>query len=135
MIYNNASYNNPENTTIKVDINGATSFVPCAFDNADYVRIDELVKSGNLVISEYDPPPTKVLQITMRQCRIELLKRGLLQQVQALVDSQKGVLEIEWEYSTVVDRNSAFVSSIASQLSPPLTSEDVDALFLAASSN
>ena len=134
MTYTNASYANPDNTTIRVDINGVTSFVPCAPGNSDYAAIQALVASGELTIAEYvPPPPPPVTQITMRQCRLELFDRGLLQQVQSIVDLQGGAVEIEWEYATIVDRQSPLVAALASNLTPPLTEEQVDELFQEAS--
>ena len=53
-MYNNAQYIfSPETThinTIRVDINGVTSFVPLDLANTDYLNIMKLVEEGELVI-------------------------------------------------------------------------------------
>jgi len=54
--YANASYASEENITIKVDIHGVTSFVPCAIGNSDYTEIQALVEKGELVIAPYVKP-------------------------------------------------------------------------------
>lgn len=134
MAYTNAAYTNAENTTIRVDISGVTSFVPCVPGNSDYAAIEALVAAGKLTIAPYVPPPApSVTQVTMRQCRLELFDRGLLQQVQSIVDLQGGVVEIEWEYATIVEKQSPLVAAIAFNLNPPLTEEQVDELFQEAS--
>ena len=54
-MYTNAQYINSPPTgtpdTIKVDINGITSFVPVNTDNGDYVTMMSLVEAGELVIA------------------------------------------------------------------------------------
>lgn len=134
MTYTNVAYANPENTTISVDISGATSFVPCAPGNSDYSRIQELVTSGELMIAAYEPaPPQPVTQITMRQCRLELLARGLLDDVEGMIAQAPRDVQIEWEYATVIERFSPLVSAIASNMTPPLSDDQIDAMFLEAS--
>lgn len=128
MIYTNASYANPENTTIRVDISGATSFVPCAPGNSDYAAIQELVASGELTIAPYvAPPPPPVTQVSMRQARLALMAAGLLDDVEAMIVQADRAVKIDWEYATVVDRSSPLVAAIGSALG--LTNEQIDALF------
>lgn len=132
MTYTNAFYTNPENTMISVDISGITSFVPCVLGNSDYGRIQELVAAGELVIAPYTaPPPVPVTQISMRQCRLELLNRGLLDDVDTMLQQASREVQIEWEYASTVDRKSALVNEMAAVLG--LTAEQVDAMFLSAS--
>ena len=53
-MYTNAQYINGtsgEITTIRVDINGVTSFVPIDTENGDYDEIMRLVAAGELVIA------------------------------------------------------------------------------------
>ena len=128
MTYTNASYANPENTTIRVDINGLTSFVPCAPGNSDYAAIQALVAAGELTIAEYvPPPPPPVTQVSMRQARLALLAAELLDDVEAMIVQADRAVQIEWEYATVVDRNSALVTTIGEQLA--LSSRQIDQLF------
>lgn len=42
--------------SIRVDINGVTSFVPLDPENADYKNIMDLVAKGELVIAPADAP-------------------------------------------------------------------------------
>ena len=129
MTYTNAAYANPENTTIRVDISGVTSFVPCVSGNSDYAAIEVLVAVGELTIAPYAPPPAPpVTQVTMRQARLALLAADLLDDVEAMITQAPRSVQIEWEYATVVDRNSVLVSSIGQQLG--LTTEQIDSLFL-----
>lgn len=48
-MYANAQYINPK--TIRVEINGITSFVPLDPANSDYQNIMALVEAGELVIA------------------------------------------------------------------------------------
>jgi hypothetical protein len=132
MTYTNAQYNNTENTSIRCDINGVTSFVPVAPGNSDYARIQELVATGELIIAPYEPPaPPPVTQITMRQCRLQLLASDLLDDVEALITQADKAVQIEWEYATTVQRDSELVVTIGSELG--LTEQDIDQMFKSAS--
>jgi hypothetical protein len=52
-MYTNAQYiaSNGVNISIRVDINGVTSFVPIDDANADYTNMMALVAAGELVIA------------------------------------------------------------------------------------
>lgn len=52
--YLNASYACPDNSVIKVDINGVSSFVPCVVGNTDYRNILDLLDKGEIVIHPYE---------------------------------------------------------------------------------
>jgi hypothetical protein len=89
----------------------------------DYRLID-----GELVI----PPPQVV---SMRQGRLALLSAGLLEGVEAAIAAiedatQRKAVDIEWEYSQVIDRESPLVSTLAASMG--LTEEQMDQLFVAA---
>jgi hypothetical protein len=128
MTYTNAQYTNPENTSIRCDINGVTSYVPVAPGNSDYARIQELVATGELIIASYEPPaPPPVTQITMRQARLELYRRNLLDQVQTLIEASGGEAQIEWDYATLVYRDSPLVTALSEGLN--LTISQVDQMF------
>jgi len=56
-MYANAQYikdTSENNTMIRVDINGVTSFVPLDPANTDYANIMQLVAAGELTISPAD---------------------------------------------------------------------------------
>ena len=74
--------------------------------------------------------------VTMRQARLALLGAGLLTHVDAAIAAipdpvQRTAAQIEWEYATVIERNSLLVQSLAAGLG--LTAPAIDALFEAAS--
>jgi len=73
------------------------------------------------------PEPIPVTQITMRQCRLQLLAVGLLDAVEDIVAQADKSIQIEWEYATIVYKSSPLIESFASQLN--LTSEQVDEMF------
>lgn len=81
-------------------------------------------------------PPTLAVPsaVTMRQARLALLGAGLLDDVDAAINSlpspQKEAARIEWEYSQEVQRHNGFVSVLAPMLG--LTEAQTDALFVAA---
>lgn len=110
----------------------ADQYTPCGED----VQPGWLVADG--VFSAPPPPPETAPEVptvvTMRQARLALLGAGLLAGVDAAIAAlpspQKEAALIEWEYSSEVHRNRAFVQSLAGALS--LTEQQLDALFLQA---
>ena len=78
-----------------------------------------------------DPVP---VEVTMRQARLELYAAGILQDVEdaldALDEPNKTSARIEWDYASVVERNSSLVAMLSSALG--LSESYVDALFVAA---
>lgn len=86
---------------------------------------------GNWVL----PPPDIPTRVTMRQARLALHSSGVLQIVNEIVASIPGsageAARIEWEYALTVDRDSALVANLATQI--PLSEAELDALFLLAS--
>lgn len=76
-------------------------------------------------------PPPVLSSVTMRQCRLELLARGLLDAVETAMATLPQEAQIEWEYATQVNRNSGFVAQMATLLE--FSEADTDAFFLEAS--
>lgn len=134
MIYSNAFYANPENTTIRVDISGATSFVPCVPGNSDYAAIQALVASGELIVAPYVAPPAPVPSITRRQLRLWLLGNGKTDAdvrtiIGAIPDAtQRAAAMIEWEDSNTYHRDHPLVAQLAPGIGLA-TPEGVDAAF------
>lgn len=92
--------------------------------------------AGGDVYAEPPPPPLSVPQaVTMRQARLALLGAGLLDDVEAAINSldepAKSAARIEWEYSQEVHRDRPLVQMLAPLLG--LTGEQLDQLFIAAS--
>lgn len=87
-------------------------------------------------IIKIKPAPVVVPnQVSMRQARLALYNAGLLSLVDESlslmpIEEQRVKAQIEWEYATVVDRNSALVFGLAGALG--LTDEMLDNLFIEA---
>lgn len=77
-----------------------------------------------LVAAQPQPAPAVV---SMRQARLALLQQNLLATVDAAIAQGGHADQIEWEYATTVDRNSALVTNMAAALS--LTEQDLENLF------
>ena len=110
---------------------GPDAFID-APDDFDIERLSEYrVVEGQAVL----PPPPPVTTITMRQARLALLRAGLLDDVDAAIaaipdETQRHAARIEWEYASIVERNSALIK----QLTPALgvTEAQMDELFATA---
>lgn len=83
-------------------------------------------------------PPTaqpKITVVSMRQARRAMLRVGILDQVQAVIDSlpeeQAAEARIDWEFSTDVRRDWPLVVALGPALG--LTDEQIDDLFTLAS--
>ena len=66
-------------------------------------------------------------QCSMRQARLALRQQGLLATVQSNIDALSEESQIEWEYASVVARNSPLVASLGAALG--LTETQLDDLF------
>lgn len=86
------------------------------------------------IVEPFVPPVEIPQKVTMRQARLALLGAGLLNLVEASIEALeeplKTQVKIEWEYSAVVERNSALVQQMASSLG--LSGSQLDQLFLQA---
>ena len=78
--------------------------------------------------------PTVPQEVSMRQARLALLGRGVLGQVDAAIDSlpspDSEAAHIEWDYSSVVARNSPLVTMMGAALG--LGAAALDELFITA---
>jgi len=107
------------------------------YDQAVELAEDQAVAPGHT----YDgsvfaaPAPRVPAAVTMRQARLALLGANLLSSVDTAIDAlpepTKSAARIEWEYSNELQRGNALVAVLTPALG--LTSEQVDALFIAAS--
>lgn len=85
------------------------------------------------VIAPYVAPIVHITipdKITMRQARLYLLNKDLLDDVESIVQKNKA-WQIEWEYSSEILRSNQLISAIQESLQ--LTSTVVDEMFLEAS--
>ena len=119
------------NSTSVIRSDGA--FIPADPANTDYAAYQQWLAEGNTPVPA---DPIVPQSVTVRQARLALLGIGLLDDVHAAIaaipdPAQRKAAEIEWEYATVIERNSPLVTSLAAGLG--LTAADIDALFEAAS--
>jgi len=81
-----------------------------------------------------DEQPAAPQEVSMRQARLALLARGVLGQVDAAIESlpspDREAARIEWDYSSVVARNSPLVVMMGAVLG--LDYDALDELFIAA---
>ena len=103
----------------------------------DISEHEEMITLVEANIKPSVPAPVIIPSVvSMRQARLALLKAGLLSGVTTAIDAitdetSRQAAQIEWEYATSVDRNSAFTQQLVTALG--LTNELVDDLFLLAS--
>lgn len=80
------------------------------------------------------PPPVVPQSVTMRQARLALFGAGVLASVEtainALPSPTKEAARIEWDYSSMVDRNRALTLTLGGALG--LTDAQLDTLFITA---
>ena len=75
-----------------------------------------------------EPAPVFVpQQVTMRQARLELLSRGFLDDVDAVIAVAGRTAQIEWEYTSTVARDNPVIAVVQQQQG--MTDEQIDDLF------
>lgn len=89
-----------------------------SIDHANRIVTADVTYSG----AQLDP-------ITPRQARLKLLEVGLLDDLEAIISTNRA-WQIEWEYATEVRRDSPLIDAIATQAG--MTSEQIDQLFVEA---
>ena len=121
------------NTTTPADWMGKTHIAPPPFNP---VNQGAFFREGAWVVETAVPGVIVPASVTPRQARLALLQIGKLDAVSAALaaipdPAQRTAAQIEWEYATVIERNSPLVQSLAAGLG--LTAPAIDALFEAAS--
>ena len=121
------------NTSTPADWMGKTSIVPPPFNAANQ---GAFFREGAWVVETAVPVVIIPTSVTPRQARLALLQIGKLDAVSAALTAipdpaRRTAAQVEWEYATVIERNSPLVTSLAAGLG--LTAADIDALFEAAS--
>ena len=66
-------------------------------------------------------------QVTMRQARLELLKRELLDDVEAVISAAGREAQIQWEYASVVERSNPVIAIVQQQQG--MTDVQIDDMF------
>ena len=98
-------------------------------ENGVYIIKYRVLPKTEVEIVEYKK--SQVPQaITPLQAKLQLLKLGLLDEVEALVTGDR-TSQLYWEYASVIERDNAVLLLMAEQLG--LTSEQVDEMFIEAS--
>lgn len=87
----------------------------------------EVVDKSPAEQTEYLEEWRLTLSSTMRQARLALKQQGLLANVQSNINALPEESQIEWEYGSVVERNSPLVASLGAALG--LTETQLDDLF------
>ena len=107
------------------------AIIPLDPENTDYATYLQWLSAGNTPDAEPVVPPGVPQIVTMRQARLALLGAGLLPMVDAAIAAlpspQREAALIEWDYSSEVHRNRAFVLTLAAALN--LSTEQLDSLF------
>ena len=116
---------------------------PVIDDFTQKVEQDKLVtlENGVYIIKYRVLPKTEVeiveyrksqvpQSVTPLQAKLQLLKLGLLDEVEALVTGDRAA-QLYWEYASVVERDNAVLLLMANSIG--LTSEQVDEMFMEAS--
>lgn len=111
-----------------VDIEDLHTFV-----KSDGIEVPLEQYCKTLEIGAYiEPEPVIIIPqvITMRQARLQLLKVGLLDDVEALVALDRKS-QIEWEYASEVYKQSPLIETVKGALN--LTDKQIDNMFVEAS--
>ena len=84
-------------------------------DVPDWVCVGDRYVNGEFVATVVEAPKADVPNsITQRQCRLQLVKEGLYDAVDASVKSMDTEAQIEWEYASEIQRDNVLVSAIQS---------------------
>lgn len=100
---------------------------------SDYTTEDGVLVTRIEQETKYLADKAKALvptSITPRQARLKLLETDLLDNLEAVITTNRA-WKIEWEYATEVERDSPLIDAVASQAG--LTVEQIDQMFLEAS--
>lgn len=106
------------------------AFTASPDDATDYGQIiyrDALNGVYGPIAPYVEPAKPKVLSVSARQMRLELLVRGLLPEVESAVKIMGAEVQIEWEYATVIERANVFVAAMAQHFG--MSESDLDSVF------
>ena len=98
-------------------------------ENGVYIIKYRVLPKTEVEITEYRKSQVPK-SITPLQTKLQLLKLGLLDEVEVLVTGDR-TAQLYWEYASVVERDNAVLLLMANSIG--LTSEQVDEMFIEAS--
>lgn len=108
--------------------------IPMSEDNHDYQMFLQWMEAGNSPLPPDEDSQVIPHVVSMRQARRALIENGMIDQVNAAISLMTGkegaIARNEWEYATTVERDSPLVQALSVSL--PLSSEELDTLFLLA---
>jgi hypothetical protein len=90
----------------------------------------EIVDADTVELPVIQQEKPKTESISMRQARLELLNRNLLDDVNVALSSLSQAAQIEWEYATEVRREHPLVAQLSVLLN--MSESDMDSFFDAA---
>ena len=151
----NLQYANQANTLINMTVDGwLSSPIPYTYNPDDHSPLSVVVKGmldgGGYVIAPYAPPVPPVPQsVTRRQMLIGLVQAGYITAAEGIAAAQtvvvpaavqavfntlpdqaaKDAATITWASMSECLRSNSLVAALAAAQNPPLTSQQVDALF------
>jgi hypothetical protein len=118
----------------QTELDGLLKNFPNAFIYDGEYNRDLWVENGKVSIVEFIEKVATPNMVTMRQARLALLGDGLLDDVNAAINTlpspQKEAAQVEWEYAQEVQRNQPLVLMLLQALG--LTDEEADQLFIKA---
>ena len=140
----------PESLSNKTGETNITDYAPTpppTYDPFNEYLNKSMVENNGVLTEEWEIKPLSAEQkdelrlgwraqagVSMRQARLALIQRGLLNQVDASIaampEPDRAIVEIEWEYASSIERNSPWVIQLGSALG--LDEEGLDELFKAA---
>lgn len=113
-------------------------FPVTAVDPPNTTIYEKFVEEAPILINNVWTQTWKIISatvpqtITPRQCRLLLLQQGLLEQTEAIISQASNDVKITWEYALEFNRDDPLLIQLASSLTPPLSSEEIDQFFITA---
>jgi hypothetical protein len=117
----------PNTVWVSKDANGNVTGV---FANPQSFAVTQTTSDDPAVVAHLNPTP--VITVSQRQARLALQAAGLLDKVNAAVNSADVPTQITWNYASCISSNDPLIATVGAKLG--LTSQQVAALFVQAQS-
>ncbi|TCM75268.1 hypothetical protein, partial [Rhizobium sp. BK068] len=110
---------------------GAACLGICTYANLQPVYAEEELPDNNEeVIAFLNPLPPPVMRVSARQFKLQLLAAGLLDKVDAWINTQSKAVQIAYEYSGTFVRTEPMMAAGVAAMG--FTEEQINAFFTAA---